>query len=174
MTPVLPLEGKLAPNEKLNEVVVWHKGDVNGPEAFADYNGVLYSGLQTGEVVKFVDDRVVPVVKFGQPCQGFHEEKICGRPLGMEFDKDGSLVVVDAYYGIFRVDVNTGAKIQLVSMETEIDGVKPMLPNSLAIHSNGDIYWSDSSTEFYLEDGLFDTFADGSGRYVLCTSFNRF
>ncbi|KRT86569.1 hypothetical protein AMK59_647 [Oryctes borbonicus] len=51
-------------------------------------------------------------------------------------------------------------------METEINGKKPKLPNALAIASNGDIYWSDSSTEFYLEDGVLDMFADGSGRLI--------
>lgn len=90
---------------------IWHKGDFYGPEAFADYKGVLYTSLHTGEIVKLVGETVVPVVKFGKQCKGFFEEKICGRPLGMQFDKDGTLVVADAYYGIFRVDVRTGKSI---------------------------------------------------------------
>lgn len=57
-----------------------------------------------------------------------------------------------------------GEKIQLVSPNDEIDGKKPKLFNSIAVASNGDIYWSDSSTEFLLEDGIFDILADPSGR----------
>ncbi|KAI4466908.1 strictosidine synthase-related [Holotrichia oblita] len=165
VTPTQPLEGNLALNERLNEVVVWHKGDLYAPESFADYNGVLYASLHNGQIVKFVEDRIIPVVRIGKKCRGFHEERICGRPLGMKFDKDGTLIVADAYYGIYRVNVNTGEKTQLISMDVEIDGKKPKIPNSVAIASNGDIFWSDSSTEFSLEDGLFDMFADGSGRY---------
>lgn len=37
-----------------------------------------------------------------------YEEAICGRPLGMHFDKDGRLYVADAYYGLFKVDIKTG------------------------------------------------------------------
>lgn len=39
---------------------------------------------------------------------GQHEEHICGRPLGMRFDKAGRLYVIDAYLGLFLVDVKTG------------------------------------------------------------------
>lgn len=49
------------------------------------------------------------MAKFGKPCKNAYEEKICGRPLGLTFDKsDGTLYAVDAYYGIFQVDVTTG------------------------------------------------------------------
>lgn len=108
VTPSQPLEGKLALNERLNDAVLWHKNDLYGPESFADYNGVLYTSLHNGQIVKFVEDRIIPVVRIGKPCKGFHEERICGRPLGMKFDKDGSLIVADAYYGVYRVNVNTG------------------------------------------------------------------
>lgn len=45
---------------------------------------------------------------------GQHEENICGRPLGMEFGKDGFLYVADAYHGLFRIDVKTGEFFQRV------------------------------------------------------------
>jgi len=38
---------------------------------------------------------------------GLHEEHICGRPLGLNVDKNGFLYVADAYYGIFKVNVNS-------------------------------------------------------------------
>lgn len=40
--------------------------------------------------------------------EGFHEEEKCGRPLGIAFDQQGKMYVADAYYGIFKVDPNTG------------------------------------------------------------------
>lgn len=59
-----------------------------------------------------------------------------------------------------------GDKVRLVSPDDEIDGKKSKIFNSVAVASNGDLYWTDSSTEFDLQDGLYDMFADGSGRLV--------
>lgn len=58
-----------------------------------------------------------------------------------------------------------GKQLQLVSLDHEIGGKRPKLPNSLVVTENGDLYWTDSSTEFQLYDGVFDLLADGSGRY---------
>lgn len=103
------LTGKLAVNDKLNNVEIWHEGDLKGPECIVDYNGELYTGIQGGDIVKLVGkDHIVPVVKFGRPCGGYYEEKLCGRPLGMKFDKKGNLYAADAYYGIWKVDIKTG------------------------------------------------------------------
>lgn len=69
----------------------------------------------------------------------------------------------------FDVFLCVGEKVRLVSPDEEINGKKPKLFNSVAVASNGDVYWSDSSTEFELQDGLFDVFADGTGRYVFAS-----
>lgn len=53
-------------------------------------------------------DHIVPVIKFGKPCSKVYEEKLCGRPLGFQFAKDGYLYAADAYYGIWKADVKTG------------------------------------------------------------------
>lgn len=104
-----PLTGKLAINDKLNDIEIWHKGDLHGPETIVDYNGELYTGLAGGDIVKLVGkDHVVPIVKFGKPCGEYYEEKLCGRPLGIKFDSDGNLYATDAYYGLWKVDVKTG------------------------------------------------------------------
>ena len=66
-------------NSKLDEADIWHKGDFLGPEAFVDFNGELYTSLHLGDVVKLTGEHITPVVKFGKPCKGVHEESICGR-----------------------------------------------------------------------------------------------
>lgn len=58
-----------------------------------------------------------------------------------------------------------GKKTQIISLDKEIEGKKPMLPNSVAISKNGDIYWTDSTADFTLEDGVYTLLADASGRY---------
>ncbi|XP_001605615.1 adipocyte plasma membrane-associated protein [Nasonia vitripennis] len=160
------LTGKLAVNDRLNNAELLFEGQVKGAEAFASYNGELYTGVHGGYVVKVTKNKLIPVVKFGEDCDGLWQESKCGRPLGLKFDKKGVLFVNDAYYGIFKVNVKTGKYEKLVSKEEPIDGKVPMIVNSLDIASNGDIYWSDSSTEFSLEDGSYTTLSNPSGRLI--------
>ena len=44
-------------------------------------------------------------------------EPQCGRPKGMKVDARGDLVVVDAYKGILRVDLDTGHVETLLDSE---------------------------------------------------------
>jgi sugar lactone lactonase YvrE len=57
-----------------------------------------------------------------------------------------------------------GAKEQIVSMEDVIDGVRPKLPNSVAVSSDGTIYWTDSDSHYALHDGVYTILVDGTGR----------
>lgn len=82
----------------------------------------------------------------------------------MKFDKNGFLYVCDAYYGVFKVDVKTKTYEKLVDSREPIDGKAPMIVNSLDIAENGDVYWSDSSTEFGILDGSYTFLANPSGR----------
>ncbi|XP_074035898.1 adipocyte plasma membrane-associated protein Hemomucin [Leptinotarsa decemlineata] len=165
LPPTKPLEGKLALNEKLNGVEIWHEGDLLGPEAFADFNGELYTSIVGGDIVKLVGNDIKPVAKTGKPCKSLHEESVCGRPLGIRFNKNGDLFVADAYYGIMKVNVKTGHKEVIISPDQDIGGRRVKLFNSIALAENGDIYWTDSS-EFSLEDGIFSLLADPSGRLI--------
>lgn len=166
VTEPLTLEGSLSLNSVLNNAERLYSGKVHGPETFEDHKGVLYTGIHGGEIVKFVDGKVVPVAKFGQVCDGFWEEKKCGRPLGIRFGPDGFLYVADAYYGLFKVNVSSGAKTQLVSTNEPVEGKINKLPNSLDIAHDGTVYWTTSSCNFNLENGVFDMLADGSGRLL--------
>lgn len=60
----------------------------------------------------------------------------------------------------------SGNKEQLVNPNTNIEGRAPKIVNSITLASNGDIYWTDSSTDFHLEDGVYSFLADGTGRWV--------
>lgn len=65
-----------------------------------------------------------------------------------------------------------GAKEQIVSMDEAIDGVRPKLPNSIVIASDGIMYWTDSSTNYKLHDGLYSLLVDGTGRLIKNTFIN--
>lgn len=95
---------------------------------------------------------------------GLWQEEKCGRPLGLKFNDKGELFVADAYYGIFKVNVNTGQYVNIINSSEPIDGKTAKIFNTLDIAKNGDIYWTDSSTDFYLHDGMYSLLANPSGR----------
>ncbi|XP_063231195.1 adipocyte plasma membrane-associated protein Hemomucin-like isoform X2 [Bacillus rossius redtenbacheri] len=164
VAPPMPLEGPLAPNTRLDGAEHLFEGEIKGPESFAVLGGALYTGVHGGHVVKILPDRIVPVAKFGKDCYGFWEEEKCGRPLGLKSGKDGFLYVVDAYYGVYKLNTTTGKSTLLVSKRVAVDGRKPQLPNSVDVASDGTLYWTDSSSDYLLQDGVYTLLTDGTGR----------
>jgi len=72
-----------------------------------------------------------------------------GRPLGLEFDLDGRLLVCDARRGLIRVDTRTGA---VETVTADIDRRPMRFCNNAAIASDGTVWFSDSSTKFGIDD----------------------
>ncbi|KAK9309408.1 hypothetical protein QLX08_000896 [Tetragonisca angustula] len=151
---------------RLQEPEILFSGEIKGPEDIASFNGEIYTGIRGGYVVKIEENRIKPIVKFGQKCDGLWQEEKCGRPLGLKFNDNGELFVADAYYGIFKVNVNTRQYVNIVNSSEPIDGKTAKIFNTLDIAKNGDIYWTDSSTDFYLHDGMYSFFANPSGRLI--------
>lgn len=169
-TPTYPLQYSLpeAPSlvnplklSDFNSSKLFH-GKILGPEFLCLRNGLIYTGTMDGKVLE-VDEkskkiRVVAKLGKGQECGSYEHEEMCGRPLGMEFDTDGFLLVVDAYLGIFRVDVGTGLVQTVVSpstTKTEPHNLKMTFLNDLEITDNGEIFFTDSSI-FPRKDLLLD------------------
>lgn len=82
-------------------------------------------------------------------------EHICGRPLGLRFDKrKGDLYIADAYFGLLKVGPDGGLATSLV---TEAEGVPLKFTNDLDIDDEGNVYFTDSSTKYqrrYVVDAL--------------------
>lgn len=86
-------------------------------------------------------------------------EHICGRPLGLRFDKrTGDLYIADAYMGLLKVGPEGGLAMPLV---TEAEGVPLGFTNDLDIDEDGTVYFTDSSINY-------------QRRYVFLYSFFRF
>ncbi|WP_203335692.1 SMP-30/gluconolactonase/LRE family protein [Nocardioides limicola] len=71
-----------------------------------------------------------------------------GRPLGIEVDGDGRLLVCDAHRGLLRVDVGTGG---IEPVLAAVDGVPMKFCNNAAISSRGQIWFTDSSLQYGIE-----------------------
>ncbi len=66
-----------------------------------------------------------------------------GRPLGIEIDLDGRLLVCDAHRGAAARRPGTGG---VEAVTDRVDGVRMVFCNNAAVASNGAVWFSDSST----------------------------
>ncbi|KAK3596049.1 hypothetical protein CHS0354_032577 [Potamilus streckersoni] len=142
-------EGPLTPNDHLQKAVRLYENKILGPESIVVDGDHLYTGTADGKIVDIHEGTVRTVAKLGKdPCGRFQDEPNCGRPLGMKLDKDGYLIVVDSYLGLFKVNVATGDVHLLWPSSAPINGKVPRFLNDLYIMPDGLIYITDSSTKW--------------------------
>ena len=80
-----------------------------------------------------------------------------GRPLGIEIDGDGRLLVCDAHRGLLRVDTGSGG---VEAVADSVDGVRMVFCNNAAIAGDGTVWFSDSSRKFGIEEWKADFVQD--------------
>ncbi|KAL1414762.1 hypothetical protein MTO96_007232 [Rhipicephalus appendiculatus] len=148
---ILELKGPLEPNDKLDHVEFLFKDKLRGPESLPVYKGSIYTGTEGGEIYKITGNKVTLVAKLGKKCEGMWEEEVCGRPLGMRFNKDGRLFVIDAYYGLYAINVETGSVQHLLPSSTEIEGKKIVFGDDIDIDDDGSVYISEASNRWPLK-----------------------
>ena len=87
----------------------------------------------------------------------------CGRPLGLQINKEGNILLVDSYKGLFHISTKSGEKKHLFEPE-KTGELSCLFFNNLALHSNGSIFISCSSSKFTVRDYMLDSMqgrADG-------------
>lgn len=92
-------------------------------------------------------------------------EHICGRPLGLRFDKKtGDLYIADAYFGLMKVGPEGGLA---TSLATESEGVPLRFTNDLDIDDERNVYFTDSSINYQRRNFLQLVFsAEDTGRVL--------
>nr|KYP43606.1 Adipocyte plasma membrane-associated protein [Cajanus cajan] len=90
-------------------------------------------------------------------------EHICGRPLGLRFDKkSGDLYIADAYFGLMKVGPQGGLA---TSITTEAEGVPLRFTNDVDVDTEGNLYFTDSSTNYQRKNFIQLVFSgEGTGR----------
>jgi sugar lactone lactonase YvrE len=169
------LEGNLAANKKLESAqYIGHKA-LRGPETIVFTNdGTMYTGLMNGQIVRITKTgNIEKVAQIGEEtnetlCNDYgpnlHTNPRCGRPLGLRL-VDKTLYVADGFYGIFSVDITTGAKKKIISATDKRFGDKKLkIVNDLDL--DGDvIYFIDSSHVRNVNQAIEETIAaSASGR----------
>ncbi|GFS15432.1 adipocyte plasma membrane-associated protein [Elysia marginata] len=107
--PVPSLTGALEENSYLTQADRFKVNQVVGAVSFVFHRDHIYTGLANGQIVDVSDCGVKLIASLApQGCRG---ELQCGRPVGLRMDRQGRLIVADAYRGIFRINVQTGDDI---------------------------------------------------------------
>ncbi|XP_010554777.1 PREDICTED: protein STRICTOSIDINE SYNTHASE-LIKE 8-like [Tarenaya hassleriana] len=132
-----------------------------------------YVGVSDGRVLKWLGyGRGWSDFAFTSPdrenCSGHvpEREHICGRPLGVHFEKkSGDLYIADCYFGIMKVGPEGGLAQKVVD---EADGRKFTFTNHMDIDEVDDvIYFTDSSDTYQIRTVL-EVFVTGdkTGRLI--------
>ena len=127
--------GPFAANERLKGIQVLPIVDNHGPEDIAlDTQGRIYAATHEGRIVRLQPD--------GSNPENWIDTG--GRPLGIDFDNDGNLIVADAFLGLLSI-AQDGTITELATMA---DGVPIRYANDVDVAADGKIYFSDASTKF--------------------------
>ncbi|XP_010932965.2 protein STRICTOSIDINE SYNTHASE-LIKE 3 isoform X1 [Elaeis guineensis] len=147
------------PEDRLQRAEVRFLGQIQGPEsvAFDPLGRGPYTGVADGRVL-FWNGHSWSDFAYTSPIRSelcdpkpsalsyLRNEHICGRPLGLRFDKKtGDLYIADAYFGLLKVGPEGGLATPL---STEAEGVPLNFTNDLDIDEEGNIYFTDSSTNY--------------------------
>jgi sugar lactone lactonase YvrE len=131
--PAPTLTGQYQQNSKLATVERLPVGFA--PEDVAiDAQHRIYAGLDDGQVIRLQPD--------GSHLEIFADTH--GRPLGLEFDSNGNLIVADAIKGL--VSISPSGVITVLT--SEVDGSPFGATNDLDIAKDGTIYFTDASRKF--------------------------
>ena len=129
------LTGQYEYNSFLEAATFLLKGIADGPEDVAiDAEGRIYGGMADGTIVRTGGPLAFPEV-FAYTA---------GRPLGLDFDAAGNLIVADAIKGLLSVDP-AGA---ITVLADNHKGEAFVFTDDVDVASNGLIYFSDASVRF--------------------------
>jgi len=108
-------------------------GNHAGPEdATLGHDDLVYVTTEDGHVLRIHNRRAERFADAG------------GRPLGIEVNTDGSLLVANAYLGLQKIDMQG----KVTTILGSVDGNVPVYPNNLAVGRDGKIYFTEASSKF--------------------------
>ena len=127
--------GSFAVNERLKGIETFPIADNHGPEDIAlDSQGRIYAATHEGRIVRLNAD--------GSNPENWVDTK--GRPLGIDFDSKGNLIVADAFRGLLSIAPDG----TITELATTADGVPIRFADDVDVAADGKIYFSDASTKF--------------------------
>jgi len=132
-------------NNYLSSVEIIHSKISIGPEDVAvDEKGNIYGGFSDGKIIRFSSE--------GNILDIFADTK--GRPLGLDFDKSGNLIIADAKKGLLSINENGIINI----LANKINNRPLNFTDDVDVSPEGMIYFTDASTKFNIHNYRADFF----------------
>ncbi len=134
--------------------------DLAGPEDLAvAAAGRIYTGTEGGLILRLPPAREIAASAStgGSKITAPEAEVFArtgGRPLGLDFDAAGNLIVADGYRGLLSVDPAGQVRVladRISSPRTDEEEAAILFADDLDIAADGRIYFSDASTKFGAE-----------------------
>jgi len=136
-----PLTGDLEKNTVLATAALWPVGGVGPEDVIVDSDGSAIAGLEDGRIVRVRDRGSVEEIAH-----------VGGRPLGIEWFDDGTMIVCNADLGLQRVTVSG----EVTTLMRGFEGDDFIFTNNAAVASDGSIYFSDTSTRWGIHEYVAD------------------
>ena len=123
------------PNDRLRRTRLVDIAPHEGPEDIAGGpDGLIYTGTSDGKILRMWSN--------GGGLELFAD--VGGRPLGLEFDADGNLLVANATVGLQQVTPDGAVRL----LTNSVDGEPILYADDVAAGTGGLVYFSDASTRF--------------------------
>lgn len=138
--------GAHAANQKLAGLqhIALGKGH-QGPEHIAVHGGWLYTGVLNGDVLKIsLDGRTREVIA-----------NTGGRPLGIDLDAQGRVLVADGFKGLLRIEGSgPAAKVEtlLAKVDEPVAGDPLRFADAVKVAPGGTIWLTDATRRFSAQD----------------------
>jgi sugar lactone lactonase YvrE len=127
--------GPFAVNERLKDIETFPIAGNHGPEDIAlDAKGRIYAATHEGNIVRLDPN--------GSNPENWVNTK--GRPLGIDFDRQGNLIVADAFRGLLSITPDGS----ISELATIADGIPIRYADDVDVAADGKVYFSDASTKF--------------------------
>jgi len=127
--------GPFAVNERLKGIETMPIAGNHGPEDIAlDAKGRIYAATHEGYIVRLDINGANP--------ENWVDTK--GRPLGIDFDRQGNLIVADAFRGLLSITPDGS----ISELATIADGIPIRYADDVDVAADGKVYFSDASTKF--------------------------
>ena len=127
--------GAFEENQRLKGIEKFPLNGLHGPEDIAlDSKGRIYAPTHEGIIVRLEANGMDPK----------EWANTGGRPLGIDFDNDGNLIVADAMKGLLSIS----PEATLTVLADIADGIPILYADDVDVAKDGRIYFSDASTKF--------------------------
>jgi sugar lactone lactonase YvrE len=132
-------QGAHAANVRLTGLQFIELGGEVGPEHIAiGPDGKLYAGMRSGNILRMHSD--------GSQREIFINTG--GRPLGMDFDSAGNLIVADTTRGLISISPNKTVTV----LVDKVNGEPILFADAVVVAPDGKMYFTDASARFAPKD----------------------